>query len=194
MADETPEEKQLRLQSAAYQNLLSRWPHEVGVPEARGWDATKVAAEFGKLGLQSAVLLNGGALVVMPPLMQWLPSAGRALLASQAGWFAAGVMLAALAIAIAYINFSAIAEGLGSYAAKRAIEVDAQYANKEFNDLPQHVTARARHSAFSKAATVTAWIALGLAISSFVCFAIGVFGFMHLADVGAASACTAARA
>jgi hypothetical protein len=159
-----------------------RWDAEVAESENRAWDATKIAAEFGKLGLQSAILLNGGALVAIPPLMQWLNDIGRTKVVPIASWFFIGLLCAAVSVVFAYINFSALAQANYGYARRRAIELDAQYADKPFADDPLHRAADRSTVTFGWVAVVTAWVALIFAVGSFGGFSVGVFRFIDLAS------------
>jgi len=112
------------------------WDLEVGAAERSAWDAQRIAAEFGKLGLQSAVLVNGGALVAVPPLMQWLNEIGRNQIASHAVWFLLGVAFALFSIVVAYVKFSALSAAKSHCVIKRGIEIDASCVNKSIKDKP----------------------------------------------------------
>lgn len=171
-----------------WRNFIQRRDVEVGGSDRQAWDAEKIAAEFGKLGLSSLILVNGGALVAIPPLMQWLNDAAKNHVAPLATWFAVGLLFAGASVVTAYLNFSAMSAAFRSQAARRAHELDAWYTNASLEGHEQHARAARSASRYSTATTATAWIALILAVVSLACFGTGVFGFIDLASRGTVSA------
>jgi hypothetical protein len=174
-------DRMVRMQREQWEAHTQRFNSEVGGSERLAWDSMKIAADFGKLGLSSAILVNGGALVAIPPLMQWLTPVARAQVSANAIWFLLGLLMAAAAVVVAYVNFTTLSESKWAWARQRAIELISEYKNKKAEDDPAHGRAKTLSGRFSKAATLTAWIALILACASYGCFAAGAFSFMRLA-------------
>ena len=163
-------------------HLLTRWDNEVRYVEKQAWDAQKTAQEFAKLGLSSALVLNAGALLALPPLMQWLSYQGRTQVAHQASWFLTGVISTAVAIAVAYINWMLIRDAQETHAIKRARELDCGYVGKDVKNDEDHIAASNRPRWLPRVVNGTAIIATLCALSAFVFFGIGVSKFIGLAE------------
>lgn len=162
--------------------FLQRWENEVVAPERLGWDAQKTASEFGKLALSTAFLLNGGALVALPPFMQWLNANGRMLVPNVAVWFPLGIGAATISILIAYLNFMSAKAQQYAYARKRGIELDKLHINKNAIGDPKHTAALAAHRNAGMVVTATQIAATFFCIASYLFFMIGVWGFLTLAQ------------
>lgn len=166
--------------NSQFQMLLHRWETEVRPLEREGWDAQRMSQEFAKLGLSSALILNGGGLVALPPLMQWLDAAGRSQVAGAAIWFPVGIFCAAAALVLAYANHLAISVGRYAMGVKRARELDQGYLGKTPAGDPEFEKAVKKIARTSKIITGTQITAVLLAIASYVMFGIGVFGFIEI--------------
>ena len=165
----------------AFEFLLKRWASEVIPLEQTGWEAKKIAADFGKLGLTSAFLLNGGALVALPPMMQWLNSNGRSLVAITAIWLPIGIVMAVVAAFAAYANFLLVGKVYNAAAHRRARELDSQHLGKRPQDDPEWKRHNSRYRRARRGVSVTQVVAITAVLLSFACFALSVFGFINLA-------------
>ncbi len=161
---------------------LQRWEANVRSRERIAWDTVKVAADFGKLGLISAFLLNGGALVAVPSLMHWLDEGARKAASGNAQFFICGILLAATAIVIAYLNFMFASTTYNALAQKRACELNAQYRGVTVVGNPDHAVAVEAHRKSQKMAMITQWLAITVAVGSFVFFSCGAVGLVSLAE------------
>ena len=146
-------------------------------------DSQELAAGFGKLALQSAFLVNGGALVALPPLMQWLSDTGRSLVSGEAIWFLFGILCGALACLAAYSNFMAIAEINRARGSRRAIELNAQYEGKLAPDekTPEYHAESRKIRNLGPVIRVTQVAAILFVLGSYFFFFFGVYGFIDLA-------------
>jgi len=182
MADEIGAKDAHDITMSRWNAHMQQWNAEIVVQDQLAWDAEKIAADFGKLALQSAILLNGGALLAIPPLMQWLSKNARSQIPLHSVPFVWGLVLACAAVVMAYFNYSLLGEARRSYSRQRGIELSALYAGKEYDKDPAHIRAKSRWRRLSWATTVTAWAALVIGIAAFYLFASGVFEFVALAQ------------
>ena len=168
-----------------FQLLLARWESDVRSLEKQGWHAQQTAQEFAKLGLSSALLLNGGALLALPPLMQWLTDPGRMQVAVEARWFLFGIISASAAIVVAYINWMWAKGQQYALARKRARELDCEYQGLDVTKDTEYQNAVRRIGRLDWLLNGTQIIAVIAAISAYGCFGNGVFQFIHLASTNA---------
>ncbi len=178
----TPIERDLDRQFERWKLFLQRWQNEVVAREEEGQAAQRIASEFGKSALNYAVVLNAGALVALPPFMQWLNYNGRSLVANMAIWFPVGIVCAAAAYLIVYFNYMGIKKQQYAFARKRGRELDLEYVGKDTAGDKQH--AEAIHSIRSTGnwITGTQYASIVLVLLSYFFFILGVFQFITLAQ------------
>jgi len=158
---------------------------EVRYVEKQGWEAQRIAQEFAKLGLSSALLLNGGALVALPPLMQWLTPVTRSEAPQEAIWFLGGTIATAIAIVVAYYNWMLMKEQQYLAANIRALELDCEFQGRLATTDKDYVAAKKKAPKFVRFINMTQIAAVIAAIAAYVCFGIGVYSFLHLAQKNA---------
>ena len=163
---------------------LQRRDSEVDVYSRLSWDSQKIAAEIAKLALQSAFLVNGGALIALPPLMQWLSEPERTAVPDHALVFVVGLMLAAASAVSAYINFMCISRGNSWTGYQQALELNAQHEGISLKEEGEYAQAKAKVKNWYRWTRTTAIVALVIGVLSYVCFAIGAFEFIGLARNG----------
>jgi len=159
-----------------------RWQSEITAPQHQAWDAQKIAMRFGEIALQAAFLVNGGALIALPPLMEWLSQKGRASVPGDAAIFVAGLFFAAACALTAYLNFLFIAAVLGHHSEKRAMELRAEFSGNALKpDNPEFlkITGKLRWKQRVVVATLIAAVTFGLL--SYVTFGFGAYAFIGLA-------------
>ena len=79
-----------------YSRFVADWDRYVAPWRSQTLEYAKLSVEYGKLALQSAFILNGGAMVALAPLIQSHIDSVQQATAS-AIWFVIGLMVAALA-------------------------------------------------------------------------------------------------
>ena len=123
-----------------------------------------------------------GALVALPPLMQWLPAAERAAIPLSAWWFVAGFLAAALCSLVTYVNFMINAEISDALARTSAMELRVNYGLQSKEMLSEEVYKNdvARRANLSRYTWPTTYIAVLLAIASYALFFTGAFVFQNL--------------
>jgi hypothetical protein len=176
MPDQSPPEKPDR--SHIY---FQQWKADVISIREQAWDARKSGFEYARLGLQSAFIMNGGALVALPPLMQWLSDDKRALVPIVAVLFIFGIILAAACAIVSYLNFMHTSDAIHAQGEQNAIKLNAQYEGRPFANDPNHEKAKTAEEKSNENAKCTMSWALGLGIASYVCFAVGAGAFIALA-------------
>lgn len=165
-----------------YLLFLQRWNEEVRPLEGRSFESQKIGADFGKVALTSSVILNGGALVALPTLMQWLNPNGRSLVGNMAMWFPFGLGCVFIALLAAYINFMCISAGYMCLATIRARELSCGYNRTTPDTDPDWRKANKDHKRMNFWTRFTQIVAVGSALLSFIFFALGVWGFIELAS------------
>jgi len=163
-------------------HLLTRWDAEVRSLEKQGWEAQKIAQDFAKLALSSALVLNGGALLALPPLMQWLSHDGRTQVAGQAFWFLLGVISATIATMFAYTNWIWIKDEQNTQGTKRARELECDYLRTDVGEDKRHKAAKDRLKWLPRVVNGTAMAGVFFAILAYVFFCTGAYKFMSLAE------------
>ncbi len=177
-----PEAKK-KAQAERFRQLLDRYYKEVMPLHGRAWDSEKAAQEFARVALQAAFLLNGGALVALPPLMQWLSDLGRMLVPKNAGYFVWGIVFGAAACLFAYFNFRLIGAVNRANANIGAMELNADNIQKNLDkDDPNYRKVERTARWGSHAERVTQLLGVGCAVASFVAFWFGVWGYIGLAQ------------
>ncbi len=162
--------------------LLEEWRMNVQSASDKAIGMQSLAADYAQIGLKSAFLANAGALVALPPLMQWLPIVQRAAIPSSAWYFVIGFLLAAVCSIVAYANFTIVAASYDARAAASAVELAVHYGLREKSAFEEKT--------YKKNATVdkrlkpwivgTMVVALALAVSSYVAFFVGAFEFRNI--------------
>jgi len=164
--------------------LLQRWETDVTRLDGRSWEAQRLASEFGKVAVQGAFVLNGGAIVVVPPLMQWLSDAGRAAVPSYTWYFLLGILLAAACCLLPYVNFMAVSSALRHWATARGMELNAQHSMRPPpTDADPNYRRETRGRRFKDGiVTATQVAAVISCIGSYVCLSCGAYQFIELAQ------------
>ncbi|MCE7999999.1 MAG: hypothetical protein HEP70_14150 [Rhodobiaceae bacterium] len=144
----------------------------------------ELSSQFAQVALRAAIYLNGGALVAVPPLMQWLEETQRIAIFDAAIWFVYGVMAGTFATFIGYLNFQALAELSNVRASMRATEIRYNYYPPEdakLQDDPEYVVLQNREKKFVKVVDVTQYAAIAIGLSSYGLFCWGIYTFKMLA-------------
>jgi hypothetical protein len=158
-----------------------RWDTQVSAHYRQSWDSQKVAFRFAEIGLQSAFLVNGGALVAIPPLMEWISSRGRSEVPFDAAAFVIGLVLAAASALVAYLNFLSLAGYYVEVAEKRAIELQAEFFGNALTPddpkLVEHTKILQRTQCKVTASQIGA---VALCVLSYAAFIAGAYDFIEL--------------
>jgi len=85
--------------------FLAEWWPTVRMAAGRADDARRHSVAYGTVGIQAALVLNGGALGALPATIGALTSAPRAELAYSAIPFVLGILAAGISVLFAYLNF-----------------------------------------------------------------------------------------
>jgi hypothetical protein len=158
-----------------------RWDTEVVAHYRQSWDSQKVAFRFAEIGLQSAFLVNGGALVAIPPLMEWISLRGRSEAPIDAAAFVFGLVFAAASALMAYVNFLSLASHFVGVAEKRAIELRAEFfGNVLKSDDPQLIERAEKLKRSQCTVTTTQYVAVVLCVLSYAAFIAGAYDFIEL--------------
>jgi hypothetical protein len=166
--------------------LFEEWRMNVQTAIDSAQDVQSLAAEYAQIGLKSAFLANAGALVALPPLMQWLSVAKRSAIPASAWWFVAGFGCAAVCSIISYANFMIIGSIYNSRAVTSATELMVQYGLREKlvfeeKNYKRNLLADKKRRPW---VTLTMYAALATGITSFIFFFVGVFRFQNLVLLG----------
>ncbi|MGA7675860.1 MAG: hypothetical protein WCA78_12555 [Rhizomicrobium sp.] len=185
MSDQNSTEENLR-QRLLYEldhirTHLQRWSIDVSSIRTQAWDAQKVGTEFSRLALQSAFIVNGGALIALPPLMQWLSTDKRVWVLCVAPLFVIGIILAAACATVAFFNFTQVSDAFHAQAEQSAIKLNAEFEGRQVADDSNYKNARTAEANANVNAKRTRKWALSLGIASYVCFAAGATCFVTLA-------------
>ena len=178
MPDQHSEEDRRRYHWETFRQLTQ---HAGSIIESRALDAQRLAAEFAKIGLQTAFILNGGALAAIPPNMPKLDSTAHPWAMRDAELFAWGLFAAAVSVFLAYINYTLLAQTYWSTAIIRDHELGKQFF-PETHDTPTYVRAKKSEPKFRHLTNLTAQLAVIAVASSFALFVFGVIGFIDLAQ------------
>tara|TARA_R110002074_G_C12252059_1_gene640337 strand:- start:117 stop:686 length:570 start_codon:yes stop_codon:yes gene_type:complete len=142
----------------------------------------ELSAQYAQIALRATFFLNGGALVALPPLMQWLDAAQRQGIGFGALFFVAGLIAAALSAVCAYANFMFLAQQSLTRIASRAISVSNNYAI-EWKDLAQDTEYQTHLKSeiwWNTPINISMYLALLLGLSSYGLFVFGVWEFRNL--------------
>ena len=140
------------------------------------------AVEYAQIGLKSAFLVNAGALVALPPLMQWLPVSQRVLIPTCAWYFVAGLLLAAICSIVAYANFMLLANTNDQRAAALAVELMVNYGLRTKETLEDKIYKK--HANVSQ--RLKPWVfgtmvaALIIGLGSYIAFLWGAVEFRQI--------------
>jgi hypothetical protein len=149
--------------------------------EGRALDTQRLAADFGKIGIQTAFLLNGGALAAIPTNMPKLDAVAFPWALHDAAMFVAGLFAAALAVLFAYANYTLLTQAYWFIAEVADHELVKQFY-PEIRDTPNDLKNAKRQPILSFFADMLMYLAAVSAVISFMLFALGVFGFIDLAQ------------
>lgn len=179
---ETPDFEQRRDGRERRSLFLTEWEINVTTERTLHTKFTEVAADFGQVFLKSSFLLNGGALIALPPLMQWLDDAQRQQVFATSLWFVAGIVLTAIATAIAYFNFTFLAAISDDRAGLRASDVNNFYSAEpvELASDTEYKKLQSKERWHGVAIVVTQVLAVVFAILAYIAFCSGAFNFKDL--------------
>lgn len=167
--------------------FLEEWRLNVDDQRKQFVQWTEISAQFGLTSLRSIIVLNGGALVALPPLMQWLDEAQRQSIFSISLFFVVGVLLSVVSTFIGYLNFNCLAQLSDARASIRAMDVNNQYSpnRKPLDELDIYVAEKKRERKYEKLVDVTQVFAVLVGLSALAAFCWGVFEFMSLVELNA---------
>lgn len=189
MPDENREIDEIKLQIAADTRdnrrlLVEEWRLYVQSSQSAADQMRSHAVSYAQIGLNSAFLINGGALVAIPPLMQWLTVPQRHQIPLSASFFLAGLVLAGACSLVTYWNLTMAGLVLDANANSIANQLAVNYGLKNKAVLTNK-------SYLARAATkkrLLPWIrftfAGGIAcgVASYVMFLTGVFAFIRMVN------------
>lgn len=148
-----------------------------------------ISAQYAQIALRGGFYLNGGALIALPPLMQWLGPA-QVLGVISAGYiFVVGIVLAALSALSAYANFMYLAQSASSLAYTNALEVNNRHYEEPL-DLQAHEEYQKQKKLEKGHGTrieVTRILGLAFGVSAYVAFCWGIYEFGALAQASKSS-------
>jgi hypothetical protein len=110
-----------------YRAYVADWDRYIAPADRQAAEYAKLSVEYGKLALQSAFILNGGAIIAVASLVQNLHDIDVSSLVQSAIWFIAGLTSTAIATALAYYNFAVIGEVIILQAHCRDYDLKANY-------------------------------------------------------------------
>jgi hypothetical protein len=155
--------------------------HSGALFEGRALDTQRLAAEFGKIGIQTAFLLNGGALAAIPANMPRLDAVALPWAIYDAELFAWGLLSTAVAVLLAYLNYTFLTQAYWLIANVQEHTLAKQFY-PEISDNPEDLKTARVQPILSFSANVLAYLAAIFGAASFILFALGVFGFIDLAQ------------
>lgn len=177
-----------------YRIVLERWrdnvlPHLLA---SNKW--TEVSAEFALTAVRSALVVNGGALVALPPLMEWAGDLQRGSLVSSSSWFVGGLLLAFVTLLLAYYNFLFMSQVENTRAHKAAIRINNPVAAREeklseIEDYKDQSSKEKRSNCFVALTQAFGVVSL---VASVGCFLFGIWVFKAIvvgSDASESSAC-----
>jgi hypothetical protein len=140
------------------------------------------AYSYAQISLNSAFLINAGALVAIPPLMQWLTPAQRQHVPSSASYFLIGLLLAAVCAMVAFANLTLGGRVLDANANTNAARLAVRYRLKDESALTEKSYIRTSTAKKRLLPWVKFTFALGIVcgIASYIAFLMGVFAFIAI--------------
>ena len=162
--------------------LFEEWRLNVQSASDAAITMQSLGTEYAQIALKSAFIANAGALVALPPLMQWLPHSQRVLIPSCAWCFVVGLLLAATCAIVAYANFMLLATIFDKRAEARATELAANYGLRDPSILsePRYVGLLAAEKRFGLWALMTMVAAIAAGIASYILFLLGALAFRQI--------------
>lgn len=156
-----------------YSRFVADWDRYVAPWRSQTLEYAKLSVEYGKLALQSAFILNRGAMVALAPLIQSHIDSVQQATAS-AIWFVIGLMVAALAAFLAYYNFAVIGELCVIYADTQNFELRKNYGYDLTPDEVQvHSTLQTKRKLRHKIVIATMLLAILAGFASYGAFCRG---------------------
>jgi hypothetical protein len=140
------------------------------------------AYSYAQISLNSAFLINAGALVAIPPLMQWLLPEQRQHISSCAGYFLVGLLLAAACSMVTFANLTLGGRVLDANANTNAALLAVRYKLQDESvlrekDYIRSSTARKRLMPWIG---FTFSLGIGCGIASYAAFLMGVYAFIRI--------------
>jgi hypothetical protein len=145
-----------------------------------GFECLKLAADFGKVAVQSAFLLNGGALAAVPALLPRLDAVATPWVIRHGTDFVIGLFFAIVSVVFAYLSYSMMAGQHWAEMQEVAIAHDASFQHRKPNEMPGFLDAVAKGDRYRRTANAFAWFSALAGMLSFVFFVLGVMGFIDL--------------
>ena len=159
--------------------FLRRWELDVGSATARGREYLRLATDFGRLAIQSAFLINGGALLILPPLMEWVGNQSGVYASS--GWFVAGLVLAAMAALLGYVNHTCHSQYWFVQAHINAIRLNSVLKESDPETMKRLGDSERQAAGLLKWVDPTAWLAVLFGVLSYAAFIGGTLGILEIA-------------
>jgi hypothetical protein len=188
MADEKPTDS-VKLQIAAEARdhrrlLLEEWRLYVQTSQDAAAASRAHGVSYAQIGLQSAFLVNGGALVALPPLMQWLPSSERVLIPHCAIYFLIGLVFSGFCSLVTYANFLVIGQTWDASANATATQLAVNYQLRDRSALDE--TEYVKNSTLGTRLNIwiklTFWGGILSGVGAYVAFLIGAFSFISIVN------------
>ena len=135
----------------------------------------RISADFGKVGIQSSFLLNGGALAALVPLIH-SAVIGNIAVGTAAILFALGLVLVFFGTLCAYINFSLMAERDNREGNRQTTTIDFAYTPPQERDESRRPGAwpDERQKKLPRRIDCTQYLSVALISLSFIAFVGGV--------------------
>lgn len=165
-------------------SYFENWKANVAEHRLQHWQAMLKASEFGSLAITSAFLVNGGGLLSLPTVLQYLDSAGRAKVPFLAFHFIVGIVAAAAACLFAYINYMSISDAEYYWSEVQAKQLnDPRLTSAPSEDLLTASGISDLKGKIDSANRTIAWtqmLSVGAVLASFAFFAWGSLSAIYL--------------
>ena len=156
-----------------YSRFVADWDRFVAPWNLQTLEYVKLAVEYSKLALQSAFILNGGAILALAPLVQnHIDSVQQAAVA--AVWFIVGLIGAAAATFFAYYNFAVNGELCVIYRDTSDFDLKKNYGFELTDgEIQNHSNLQSNRERRQKIVVVTMWLAILVGVVSYGAFCCG---------------------
>ena len=167
------------------QLFLDEWRLNVPKKEENFFHLQEIATQYAQIVLKGAFYLNGGALIALPPLMQWISNQHHIALLWSAAYFVLGIVLAAMSGILAYANFQILAWIEGGRSTVSAMEIDNRYSPEpvDLNLNADYLQAAKKEKKGAWWVEATRCLALFFGFTAYFMFCLGVYEFGKLATL-----------
>lgn len=174
-----------------YRIVLERWRDQVLPHKAASQKWMEISADFALTAVRSALIVNAGALVALPPLMEWVGDIQRDVVIHGAVWFVLGLSFSFGALLTAYYNYlrlSWVADAESHLAALQIKHPALSRADK-LKTLKEYADKEEDRNKHNKWVGRTQMAGVILFVLSVVFFLVGVGYFMFVVDVSEKRVC-----